>query len=113
MAVEAVGSQSATLTTEHTLSGAAITGEKTLVCTVNLKNLVNGETVELRAYAKVETADAAPPTAVLLVYSATYQHAQGTPVRVSIPIRSAYSAAFTLKQTGGTGRAFPFRIDSV
>jgi len=95
------------------LSGAAITGAKTFVLTVNTKNLVNGETVWLRVYAKVETADATPPTAVLLVSSAIYKHIQGQPVKISPPIPSAYSIAFTLRQDGGTGRAFPFRIDSL
>jgi hypothetical protein len=111
--VEAVNSQTATLTTEHTLSGAAITGAKSLVLTVNTKNLVNGETVWIRAYSKVETGDATPPDATLLVYSAIYKHIQGQPVKVSPPIPSAYSTAFTLRQDGGTGRAFQFRIDSL
>jgi hypothetical protein len=113
MAVEAVGSQTATLTTEHTLSGAAITGAKSLVLTVNTKNLANGETLELRVYQKVETGDAGGATADELCYAAVYVNDQPNPVKISPPLISAYSATFTLTQTGGTGRAFPFRIDSL
>jgi hypothetical protein len=113
MAVEAVGSQTATLTTEHTLSGAAITGAKSLVLTVNTKNLLNGETLELKIYQKVETGDTGGATADELAYTAIYINDQPNPVKISPPIISAYSATFTLKQTGGTGRAFPFRIDSI
>ena len=117
--VEASGTQAASIGTEHTL-GAALTGAKVYILHVNTKNMVLGDTLELRAYKKVLTGDANGA----LVYSATYAHVQGDAaapgssaagevVKASIPIASAYSLTFTLKQTAGTGRSFDWNQVSI
>lgn len=98
------GTQTATIGTEHTL-GSSITAAGTFILSVNTSNLANGDVLELRAKTKVLTDGS---EAVYLL--ATYAHAQGDPVKMSIPIPSLYSLTFTLKQTAGTGRAFEWNI---
>lgn len=98
------GTQTATIGTEHTL-GSSIVSAGTFLLVVNTANMVNGDVLELRAKTKVLTGGS---EAVYLL--ATYAHAQGDPVKMSIPIPSLYSLTFTLKQTAGTGRAFEWNI---
>lgn len=106
--LEASGTQTATLTTEHTLNGGAFTSNKTYVLVVDISALVNGETLELRAYMTCLTAG----TERLLWY-ATWIHAQTEAIVMSAPIPSDISCKFTLEQNGGTGRAFPWKVLSL
>ena len=112
------GTQTATIGTEHTLLTESAAGIYTL--TVQLKNMVNGDVLELRAYAKVLTGDANP----LCVYEQSYAHAQGdgaaagssakgAVVVKSPPVESPFSLIWTLKQTAGTGRSFDWREDQI
>ena len=96
------GTQAATVTTEHTL--AEPTTNATYVCEADLVNLVNGDTVELRVYSKLDA------TNYRLAWKATYQHAQAVLAAISPPISSLTQLKFTLKQTAGTGRNFPWAI---
>lgn len=120
LTVKASGTQAATVGTEHTLNASAFTDSGIYVLSVNTRNMVNGDVVELRAYAKVLTGDANPS----LVYQSTYAHQQGDGAapgssaggeidKVSVPIPSPYSVTFTLKQTAGTGRNFDWRVDTL
>jgi hypothetical protein len=118
---ESSGTQAATIGTEHTL--ATITTAKVLVLEVNTRNMVEGTTpdlLELRVYVKVLTGDANS----WLAYSASYVGDQGDSaapgssalgeiIKVSIPIPSMFSAAFTLKQTQGTGRSYDWSVISI
>ena len=105
--IEASGTQTATLTTEHTL--ATETDGKVYVLLVDTKNLVNGETLELRVKLKVLTGSTSA-----LVYYATYTNIQTEIVKASIPIPSpGFEAIFTLEQNGGTGRAFEWSVLSI
>lgn len=100
------GTQTATLDTEHTL--ATITTGKTCVLLVDCLNMVAGDVLILRAKVKTLTGSTAA-----LAYQATYAHAQGEPVKISIPVPALYSVAFTLEQTDGTGRDFPWSVVSL
>jgi len=106
MIVEGFGTQTAVVGTEHTLHTNV--AAKTYVLTVDTTNMANGDLVELRAKAKVLTAGVER-----LVYIVAYQHLQGRPVKVSVPIASPYSISFTLKQTAGTARAFDWNVVSL
>jgi hypothetical protein len=92
------GTQSATVSTEHTL--AEPTTNATYQCDVDLVNLANGDNVELRLYVKLDG------TNYRLAWKATYQHAQAVLAVISPPIASLTQLKFTLKQTAGTGRNF-------
>lgn len=120
LTVQASGTQTATIGTEHTLNAAAFTTSGVYVLSVNTVNMALGDTLELRAYAKCLTGDTNPE----LIYMATYAQktgdgaapgssAQGEIYKISVPIPSPYSITFTLKQTAGTGRAFPWRVDTL
>lgn len=103
MQVLASGTQTATVSTEHTL--ATDTSGKVAVLAVDLGNLVNGETVELRLYTKVLSTSTERQA-----YFATFSHVQGSPNVYSVPIPANISVKATLKQTAGTGRAFDWSL---
>jgi hypothetical protein len=46
----------------------------------------------------------------LLAYLAVYAHAQVEPVKFSVPVPVDSEIVATLKQTEGTGRAFPWNL---
>jgi len=96
------GSQTATISTEHTLSTPTSPG--TYVLTVDAANLAAGDVLELRCYGKARSGDTER-----LLYRGTYGPAPlAAPLLQSLPIVTPHYARFTLKQTAGTGRAFPW-----
>lgn len=97
------GSQTAVLTTEHTL--ATITTDGSFVLGVDTANLILGEELTLRVKLKVRSTGT-----TRLAYEAVYSHVQNEPVVISIPVASTNEIVFTLEQNGGTGRAFPWEI---
>lgn len=111
MAVSAAGSgsQTAVITTEHTLLDIAIAGTFTLH--VDLNNMQTSDTVELRIYQIVLTGGTRR-----VVYTQTFAGAQPVDniVQISVPISNeltdAGSLRFTLKQTVGIGRVFPWKV---
>ncbi len=100
---ESSGSQTAVISTEHTLD--TITTAGTYVLYVNTKNMVLIDELELRVKVKVKSTGT---TEEFLV--ATYAHVQGQPVKASIPAASINEVVFTLKQIAGTGRVFDWEI---
>lgn len=101
------GTQAAVINTEHTLYNET-TDNLILQLTVDLSNMVAGDIVELRVKEKVLSGGS---TAQALM--ATFAHVQANPVAKSIPLPCAYDGTFTLKQTAGTGRNYPWRVDSI
>lgn len=104
--VQTSGSQTAVLTTEHVL--ATVTAAGTYVLAVDAANLVNGEELQLRIYGKARTGDTER-----LIYSSTIAHAQVEPLRISPGLPSPHHLKATLKQSGGTGRVFPWAIYAI
>lgn len=105
-ALEASGTQAATVGTEHTLS--TLTTVKTFVLVVDAGAMLNGDILELRVNTTVLTAGTSR-----LAYFGTYRDIQSMPQKISIPIPSDISAVFTLKQTAGTGRSYPWKVLSI
>jgi hypothetical protein len=111
MAVTAqgTGSQTATIGTEHTLLDVAVAGTFTLH--VDKINMAAGDLVELRCYQMVLTAGTRR-----VVYKTSYADAQVADdmIAISVPISNELTDAgalrFTLKQTLGTGRVFPWKV---
>jgi len=99
----AEGSQTAVITTEHTLSTVTTAG--TYVLTVDLSNLADGDELELRAKVKVRSTGTTRQA-----YIGNYAHAQTNLVAISIPVPTVSECVFTLKQTAGTGRAFAWEV---
>lgn len=100
------GTQVASVSTEHTLSTR--TAARTYVLLVDLSNLAAGDTVEIRAKLKVLSG-----SSVRQAYVETFTGEQVDDVFVSIPIPTAHSCSFTLKQTAGTGRSFDWGVLSL
>jgi hypothetical protein len=99
VSIHTEGSQSATISTEHTL--ATITSAGTYVFVVDLANLVNGDVVELRVKTKLTSGDTSQ-----LAFDATYANLQSRLNVYSPPIPSPIEIVATLKQVAGTGRTF-------
>ena len=102
------GSQTATLTTEHTIGGAGndtITTSGSFVIGIDANALVLGEELTVRVYLKVRSVGT-----TRLAYEATYDGVQNEPVILTIPVASTNELKFTIEQNGGTGRAFPWEI---
>jgi hypothetical protein len=100
--VDSSGSQTATIGTEHILDSP--TTSATYVFSVDSKNMVNGDTLELRCYDMVDGTNYAQ------MWKSVYQHIQINNAKVSPPLAVTTQAKFTLKQTAGTGRAFPWSV---
>lgn len=103
MIIEASGTQTAVIGTEHTLS-APVTG-KTRVLLVNAFNLVAGDVLELRIKGVVLAAGTES-----LIRLSTFTGALTEPHLQSPPIVMPQGGTITLKQTAGTGRAFPWAV---
>jgi hypothetical protein len=110
MAVTAqgTGTQTATITTEHTLLDIAVAGTFTLH--VDKNAMAAGDVLELRVYQIVLTGGTRR-----VAYFARYTDAQSADdlIAISVPISNELTDAgalrFTLKQTAGTGRAYPWK----
>jgi hypothetical protein len=105
----ASGTQTATVTTEHTL--ATDTTGKTYVLVVDAGAMADGTTpdlLELRIYTIVLTSGTER-----LAYIASFVGAQAEPQKYSVPVPADISIKVTLKQTQGTGRAFPWKLLSL
>jgi hypothetical protein len=100
--VDSSGTQAATINTEHIL--ASPTTNATYVLSVDTVNFVAGDLLELRCYDMVDG------TNFRQMWKGTYQHAQINNAKVSPPIAVTTQAKFTLKQTAGTGRNFPWSV---
>lgn len=106
--VESSGTQTATLTTEHVLD--TLTDAGVYVVNVDTGNMAAGDVVELRVKKPVLSGG----TARILFY-AMFAGVQPTEdvLKTSVPIvvdATAAACEVTLKQTLGTGRAFPWSV---
>jgi len=102
-AVDSSGTQTASIGTEHSL--ATPTTVATYVLSVDMVNLALGDLVEIRCYDMVDGSNYRE------MWMKSYQHGQGTAsAKVFPPMAVTTQAKFTLKQTAGTGRAFPWSV---
>lgn len=107
--VAASGTQSTTVTTEHSLSTQTAAGVYVFV--VDLGASVAGDRFELRIYYTVLAAGTerlayGPPDAV-------FSGALENPIAVSVPVpqdATAGNIRFTLKQTDGVSRSVPWKV---
>ena len=98
------GTQTATVTTEHTL--ATITAAGTYQLAVETTNMVAGDALELRIKVKARSASTSRE-----VFYASYSGAQGNDqVKLSPPVPAPHEFIATLKQTTGTSRNFIWAI---
>jgi len=97
------GSQTAVISTEHTLD--TITTAGSYVLGVDLSNMDPGDRLTLRIKTKVRSSGTTRTT-----YIASYANTQGTPNALSIPVASPHEFIATLEQTTGIGRTFNWEI---
>lgn len=109
--LQASGTQTAVIGTEHTLSDLT-SPFAVFQVQVNRNAMQSGDILELRIYSKVLAGDNIANS------SAIYQQYSGAPtgngdqVAMSDPVVSDQEIKFTLKQTAGTGRAYPWKVVS-
>lgn len=105
----ASGTQAATVGTEHFLTSPAVAGTFTLH--VDCNAMAAGDVVELRVYQTVLTGGT-PRVA----YSTRYDGVQPADdaVKISVPVSNDLAEAnalrFSLKQTHGTSRSYPWKV---
>lgn len=105
----ASGTQTAVINTEHFLASPNAAGVYTLH--VDTVDMASGDTLELRVYQKVLTAGTSR-----VAYMQTYYGVQATDdlIKISVPIANELTDTnalrFSLKQTAGTGRNFPWKV---
>ena len=97
------GSQTATVTTEHTL--ATITTSGTFIIGIDCNAMALGDITTFRVKLKVRSVGT-----TRTVFTATYSHVQEDLVKLSIPVASTNEIVFTLEQETGTGRTYPWEI---
>tara|TARA_R110000765_G_scaffold314505_1_gene407318 strand:+ start:495 stop:818 length:324 start_codon:yes stop_codon:yes gene_type:complete len=97
------GSQTAVISTEHTLS--TITAAGSYVLGVDLSSLADGDELTLRIKTKVRSVGTTRTT-----YVANYSNGQSIENTLSVPIASPHEFIATLEQTDGTGRAFNWEV---
>lgn len=100
------GSQTAVIGTTHTL--ATPTAGKTFVLHIDLANMVAGDVLDIYLRTKVTSAGT-----MRNCYSLTIAGLQGDPNFMSIPLPSVNGTEFQIKQTAGTGRVFPWSVQSI
>jgi hypothetical protein len=103
---KASGSQTATISTEHTLTTQTDAGVYVLV--VDCNAMANGDELELRIKTKDKAGGASR-----LAYIATYAHVQAEPHKYSVPVPIDTEIVCTLKQIAGTGRTFDWNLLSL
>lgn len=100
------GSQTAVITTEHTLD--TITTDGSFVISVDTVNMALGDTLILRVKLKTRSVGT-----TRTAFEAVYSNVQEDLNKISIPVASTNEIVFTLEQSTGTGRAFPWEIWSL
>lgn len=109
LSAHAVGTQTATVTTEHTLTSPGVIGRFLLI--VDTVNMAAGDVLELRAKQVILTGG----TLRVVDFAAFYGAQPADDLIKSLEIVSnelveANAVRFTLKQTFGTGRDFPWKV---
>lgn len=100
----ASGTQTATISSEHTL-GSALTTADLFVLDVNRTNMAAGDTLTIRAYKKCISAG------TLALWDEWSFTGVAAPGKIeSVEMHSLYSAEFRIVQTAGTGRSYEWSI---
>src|SRR5262245_1817063 len=103
------GTQSATVTTEHTLLDVAVAGVFNLE--VDLVNMVAGDVLELRVYKIALTGGTRRVARFAAFYGPPLtDDTMSIMVPISNELTDSGSIRFTLKQTFGTSRNFPWKV---
>ena len=102
------GSQTATIDTEHTLGTADDGTDGVFQHEVDVAALVRGDELEIRLYDKCRAADTSRQMHMWKIRHAQSDELWRSPVMVFMHARK-----FTIKQTAGTGRAFPWSVKRV
>lgn len=101
--VDASGTQTATIGTEHTL--ATSTTNATFQPKFDLSNMANGDALELRIYTKVLST-----SGLNQVWKGTYSNVQINTDAIGPMLASDQSYKITLKQITGTGRNYDWSL---
>lgn len=101
--VSSSGTQTATIDTEHSLATTSTAGIYQLMVDTNA--MVNGDIVELVAKSNVLSGGTER-----ILFKQIYAHIQAEPIKMSIPVTVPQTSTWTLQQTDGTGRAFPWAL---
>jgi len=105
VSVKSSGNQTATINTEHSLLDTTDAGVYQGL--IDLTNLADGDTLEIRVYIKANAS-----ATLSVAYIITLKDAQSSDglVLITPPAMSAVEWKMTLKQTAGTGRSYQWGV---
>lgn len=103
--VNTSGSQTATGGGTEDVLATVTSTAGTFCLSVDCANMVDGDTVELKAYGKARSSDTER-----CIYRASFSHAQADLLKLSIAIPTPHHIKVSLTQSAGTGRAFPWAL---
>jgi hypothetical protein len=106
--VEASGTQTAVVGTEHTLS--AFTSNRNLQLWVDLSNMVAGDSVHVRLKRKVLSSGSIRTFDSFQLSGAPATDGQ---LAASVPFSAPHGATVTLEQEAGTSRDFAWSLESL
>lgn len=106
---QATGTQSASIGTEHFVADVAVAGEFSFE--VDLNAMVAGDVLEVRAYKMVLTSGTSRVFAYLPFYGVqpSWDLVRATR-RIGNDLTDSTALRFSIKQTLGTGRSFPWKV---
>jgi len=103
------GSQLAVVATEHTLNTTSPDGTNAVYqFWLDCSGMLSGDELIIRIYEKVRSSDTQ-----VLVYDDTLSGAQSAPAWVSPSLLLLHGWDFTIEQTTGTGRSYPWSVRAV
>lgn len=105
LAVSSSGSQTAVISTEHSLAAPSTSG--VYVLSVDLTNMAAGDVLEVRLKKKVLTGGTIHGGYVVTISDAV---SVDDAVLISVPVPGPFGVTATLKQIAGTGRAFDWDL---
>jgi hypothetical protein len=108
MTLSSSGTQTAVIGTEHFVANIVTDGVYVFV--VDIAAMLAGDTLELRGYSNILSGGTSR-----VVYMESFQDAPSPDdmIQISIPLPLDQVGGFTIKQTSGVGRAYPWKVLSL
>ena len=84
---------------------ATIAAAKVLILAVDVANMADGDTIELRIYGKARSSDTERQ-----IWFASFSNSQTDKLKESVPVASPHSYRASIKRVAGSDHAYPWAI---
>ena len=76
-----------------------------MILAVDVNNMADGDTIELRIYGKARSSDSERQ-----IWFASFSNSQTDKLKESVPVASPHSYRASIKRVGGSDHAYPWAI---